>query len=196
MGIVREIHSAYGITLKGEYEVYHWYDGRDDDVIWRIWVNDREIYLGRGHFIISEDKTEQYINMESDKDLLCYWLSKNPMDDYALDRFFTDSVGGYRSCWWRSHARDRMLRDRLEEQRKAEADARKSAEEIQMAAYKAYADKKNLYMIRDYNVVHFLKLNKKNAKAIGVLDDDVILEFAKNYPGHGCDIVETKEVMV
>lgn len=127
--------------------------------------------------------------MESDKDLLCYWLSVNPMDEHELDKFFTD-ITGYKGSLWRYKARMKMLAEKLEEQRKADAEAKRAAEEVQLASFKAYANKKNLYMIRDYDHVYFLKLSKKNSKAIGTLDDKVILDFARNYPGHGCDIVE------
>ena len=192
-GVVREIHSAYGITLKGEYQEYRWYDGRVDDVIWRIFVNDVAIYLGNGHFIINEDKTDQYINMQKDKDLLCFWLSRNPMDYWQLEEFFTKE---YTSCWWRYKAQNLQISERIAEQRKKEAEARNEREQKQIISMQEYADKKHLYMIRDYTKVYFLKLDKKNAKAIGSIDDKLILEFAKNNPGHGCEIVETKEVVI
>lgn len=109
---VREIYSAYGITLKGVYMGYEsvWSARNVNEVITTLYINEREVELGNGHCIFAADETGQFINMEKDKDDLCYWLSKNEMDDWELENFFYKE---YTSCLWRCRVRQMKMRERM-----------------------------------------------------------------------------------
>lgn len=191
MGVIREIHSAYGVTLKGEIQEYTWYDGKVDDVIYTIWVNEREIYLGYSFFIILSDPSGQRINMEADKDVLCWYLAHNPMNDQELEDFFLKQ---YHHTLWKYHARNEMFKEKQEAEEKKRAEMRRERREAELAAIKAYAEKKNYYMVRDYDSIYLIKLDKQRREEVenGNVADDVVLRFAKECPGHGCDIVERK----
>ena len=191
------IHSAYGVNIEGKFGFYQSpFGDPTEKVIESISVNGREFYLGNGHWIYA-DKVKEMINMEEDKDLLCYYFAKmrpvSGMDDYDWENFWFKE---YKSCLWKHHAQNCMLNERIEAERKVEADKRKAREQKILNEYKAYAKKKKLYMIREYDTVYFLKLTGENTKAPETVDDIHILQFAKDYPGNGCDIVETKEVVV
>lgn len=194
-GVIREIHSAYGITLKGEIREYEWYDGRRDDVIYKIWVNEREVYLGYNFFIICSDPSGQRINMEADKDVLCWYLSRHSMNDQELEDFFLKQ---YHGTLWKYHARNQMFKERQDAELERIAAKAKERREAEFAKIKEYADKKKYYMIRDYDTIWLIKLDKQRRKEIeeGNVADDVVLKFAKECPGHGCDIVERKVLTV
>ena len=193
VGAMREIHSAYGVTLKGVYDDYHWYDGSVDEVIMEIYVNDQRVYLGSGHFIISEDKTGQRINMEDDKDYLCYWLSTHKMDDYELENFFLKQ---YHGSVWKHFARQQMMKEKMDAVHKADAERRAKERQSQIDEAEEYARKKKLHVIRKYDELYLVKLSGKNKDCVGRVTDDQILQFAKEYPGNGVEIVEKRSLMV
>lgn len=185
------IHSAYGTELKGKRGTWlSPFDG-EQDVYTDISVNGRELYLGNHAILVTGNSS--VINMEADKDLLCYMFAhrEKEMDDYEFEQFWTKEYFG---CLWRHHTRNRMLNERLENERKAEQEQREAKRQAQLDEFKAYAEKRKLYMIREYDTVYFIKLWGENKKAAGRVDDAHILDFAHNYPGNGCDIVETREV--
>lgn len=194
-GAIREIHSAYGITLKGEIQEYTWYDGKVDNVIWRIWANEREVYLGHSFFIICEDPTNQRINIEADKDVLCWYLAHTPMTDEELEDFF---IKEYHHTLWKYHARNRMFKERQDAENTRLAEERKAKHEAEMNEIKAYADKKKYYVIVEYNDVYFIKYDKRKYKAedLDKVGADRVLQFAKEYPGHGVDIAERRTLAV
>lgn len=189
------IHSAYGVNIEAKFGYYQSpFGDPTEKVIESISVNGREFYLGNGHWIYA-DKVKGYINMEEDKDFLCYYFSKMcpvcEMDEYDWENFWLKE---YKGCMWKHHVQNRMLNERLEAERKVAFEKQKAKEQELLDSFKAYADKKKLYMIREYNTVYFLKLTGKNKKAAGSVDDKQILQFARDYPGNGCDIIETREV--
>lgn len=189
------IHSAYGVNIEGKFGYYESIFGDSTEkVIERISVNGREFYLGNGHWIYA-DKVKGMINMEEDKEILCYYFAKMrpvvEMDDYEWESFWFKE---YKNCLWKHHTRNRMLNERLENERKAEQERREAKHQAQLDEFKAYAEKRKLYMVREYDTVYFIKLWGENKKAAGRVDDAHILDFARNYPGNGCDIVETREV--
>lgn len=108
---IKEIHSAYGIKLKGRVMGYEsiW-SPEITHIITELWVNERFIDLGNAHSIFAEDKTGRFLNMEKDKDDLCYWLAKNEMDDWELEQFFSKQ---YTSSLWRCRVRQMKMRERI-----------------------------------------------------------------------------------
>lgn len=195
MAAIREIHSAYGITLKGEIQEYTWYYGGTDDVIMRIWVNEREVYLGHQHFIILSDPSGQRINMEADKDLLCWWLAHNPKDDRELEEFF---LREYHHSMWKHFARNQMFKERQDAELERIAERRKAKETEQMEEMQAYADKKKYYLIRKYDDIYFIKYDKRKYKAedLDRVGADVVLQFAQEHPGNGVDIAEERRLAI
>lgn len=194
-GAIREIHSAYGITLKGEIQEYTWYDGDVDDVIMRIWVNEREVYLGYNFFIICSDLTNQRINMEADKDVLCWYLAHNPMTDEELEDFF---IKEYHHTLWKYQARNRMFKEKQDAEYERIAARAREKRESEMNEIKAYAEKKKYYVIVEYSDVYFIKYDKRKYKAedLDKVGKDKVLKFAKEYPGHGIDIAERRTFTV
>lgn len=191
MRTIKTIHSAYGVTLKGEYGTYTWFDGRVTDVIYAIYINDRKVELGNRDFIIAEDKTNQYINMESDKDLLCYFFAHHDLDDWELENFFAKE---YKSSWWKHRTQDMQIRERLDNQRKAEQERREQNKAKQIAEVLEYANKKNLHVVMLYDDMYLLKVSQNNLDAVKCLPSDMVIEFAKEHPGNGCDIVEVRRL--
>lgn len=195
MGVVREIHSAYGVSLKGEIQEYTWYYGGTDDVIMRIWVNEREVYLGHQHFIILSDPSGQRINMEADKDLLCYWLSKNPKTDEELETFFLKE---YHRCLWKHFAQQWMFKERQDEELERIAARAKEKRDAQLDELHKYAEKKKFYMVVQYDQIYFIKYDKRKYKAedLDKVGADNVLKFARDYPGNGVDIVEERRLAI
>jgi len=190
------IHSAYGVNIEGKFGYYESIFGDPTEkVIERISVNGREFYLGNGHWIYA-DKVKGMINMEEDKEILCYYFAKMrpvaEIDDYEWESFWFKE---YKNCLWRYHARNHMLNERLENERKVEQERREAKRQAQLDELKAYATKKKFYMIVSGDKAYFIKLDKRNADAPGKVDDAHILSFAQDYPGNGVDIVEEREVM-
>lgn len=187
----KPIHSAYGVDLKGQFGVYNSpFDG-NRDVIVAISVNGRELYLGNN--FINAHHEEGVINMEDDKDLLCFMFSRREkeMDDWEFDRFFTKE---YFHTLWRSKARDRKL---LEEMEKAEAEVAKIKQlkrEQSIAECKVYAEKKKLRLIIDHDNAYFVKIDRKRHKNADDVPDQTILDFIEKYPGNGVEIVETRKI--
>ena len=106
------IHSAYGINIEAKFGYYESPLGDSTEkVIEEISVNGRSVYLGNGHWIYA-DKVKGYINMEEDKDDLCYFFSKmhplSEMDDWKLENWFTKQ---YKNSIWKSHVRNRKIED-------------------------------------------------------------------------------------
>lgn len=187
-----DIHEAYGIKLRGEIDEYESVIDRcTREIIVRLWVNDIEIDLGADW--IYRNKENGYINMEDDKDQLCYWIANTDYTPWELHQFFTKEYNG---CLWRSRTRDMEMRERQKKEWEREAKEREAKRNKEFEECKAYADKKKLYMIVEHETVYFIKATGKNKEIIesGKADDKMILDFARNYPGNGCDIVETREV--
>lgn len=187
-----DIHEAYGIKLRGEIDEYESViDQCTREIIVRLWVNDIEIELdARG---IYRNKENGLINMEDDKDLLCYWIANTDHTPWELHQFFTKE---YTGCLWRSRARDMQMRERQRKEREIETKEREAKRNKELEECRVYADKKKLYMIVDGETVYFIKLTGKNKEIVdsGNANDKMILDFAHDYPGNGCDIVETREV--
>ena len=195
MGIIREIHSAYGITLKGDIQEYTWYDGRVDDVIMAIYVNEREVYLGHSFFIILSDPSGQRINMEADKDVLCWYLAHHPMNDQELEDFFLKE---YHHTMWKNHARNQMFKEKQDVELERIAARAKEKREAELDEMHKYAERKKLYMIVQYDQIYFIKYDKRKYKAedLDKVGADNVLKFAQDYPGNGVDIIERRTLAV
>lgn len=195
MATIREIHNAYGITLKAEIQEYTWYYGGTDDVVMRIWVNEREVYLGHQHFIILSDPSGQRINMEADKDVLCWYLARHPMNDLELEDFFLKQ---YHGTLWKYHAQNRMFKERQDAELERIAAKAKAERDAQLDELHKYAEKKKLYMIVQYDQIYFIKYDKRKYKAedLDKVGADNVLRFAQDYPGNGVDIVEERRLAI
>lgn len=188
------IHEAYGVKLEGKYYSYEspWSDSEYDTVIGVIKVNGREVNLG-GHEIVAF-KCKGIINMEEDKDLLCNYFAHNKvdeMDDWTLEHFFLKE---YHSCLWKYHTQQRILRERIEAENKKAAEERTAKRNAKIAEFQAYADKKGLRMIVDYDRAYFVKIDKRVHKNSEQAEDQLVLDFAQKYPGHGIEIKEVKGI--
>ena len=189
------IHSAYGIELKGKRGIYDSCFNGEEEVWTDISVNGREFRypMGMGGVHIHNRAGDNIINMDSDKDLVCYMFAhrEREMDDYEFEQFWRKE---YFSPFWKHHTRNRMLRERQEEIERAEQEKREAERKAELDKLKAYADKKKFYMIVSGDKAYFIKLDKRNADAPGRIEDSRILQFAQDYPGNGVDIVEEREV--
>lgn len=105
---IETIHEAYGITIKGEIDGYSSFLSPDiKRTVVRLWINDTEIDLGAND-IFRDKNQNSLINIEDDKEILCYWLSLHPMDQWQLDQFF---IKEYKSTLWRYKARIKLMRN-------------------------------------------------------------------------------------
>ena len=105
---VETIHNAFGITLRGEIDGYYSFLSPEvKRTVVRLWINDIEIDLGANDIL--RDKNPNLINIEDDKELLCYWLSLHPMNQWQLEQFFTKE---YKGTLWRHKARIKILENR------------------------------------------------------------------------------------
>ncbi len=187
----KPIHFNYGIELNGIFGVYNSpFDG-NRDVIVAISVNGRELYLGNN--FINASHEEGIINMEDDKDLLCYMFSyqEKPMDDWELEKFW---IKEYKGSLWRSITRDRKLRDEKERIMKEVEKERQLKREKVIMECKVYAEKKKLRLIIDNDNAYFIKIDRKWHKNADEVPDQTILDFIERYPGNGVEIVETREI--
>ena len=186
------IHEAYGILLEGRYDIYDWSYKPASKVITHIRVNGREFELGNAHFILAE-KEEGMINMEDDKGILCYFFSKaDEMNDYDWERFWTRS---YTSPLWRSQALNWNQREIQDKANREAAEKRKAEREAAIEELQKYADKKKLRLIIEYDTVYFIKIDKKKHKDADAASDELVLMFAREYPGNGVEIVEERKVI-
>ena len=189
----KTIHEAYGVKLEGKYAGY---DSVSSPEITRcitaISVNGREIELGN-NVIFAEDPTHHFINMEDDKDILCWYLAHTLlMDDYDYERFW---VKEYHCHMWRHFAEQKKRRIEEHERLEREIEEREAQKAANIALYQAYADKKNLRLIVDGDTAYFVKIDKRRHKNADKADDAMVLNFARDYSGNGIEIVEEREVV-
>ena len=187
----KTIHEAYGVTLKGKYADYEGSYADYSRVLTAISINGREIDLGYSHFIVAE-KVPYIINIEDDKNLLCYLFSYTEMDDYEFEHFFTKEYNG---SLWRHRARNHLADERIEEERLKKVAKRKANIDNQIAEFKTYAEKKKLRLVMEYDKAYFIKIDKRRYKDSDKVTDEMVLEFARKYPGNGIEIVEEREVV-
>lgn len=187
------IHEAYGITLKGKYANYESAYSDYSKIITAISVNGRELDLGYAHFIVAE-QTPYVINIEDDKNLLCYMFSRRekPMDDWEFENFFFKEYNG---TLWRHRARNRLADERIREEEEKAQTKREAEKAKQIEDFKAYAEKKKLRLIMEYDKAYFVKIDKRRHKDSDKATDEMVLQFAREYPDNGVEIVEEREVV-
>lgn len=184
-----DIHEAYGIKLRGEIDEYEsCLEQCTREIIVRLWINDAEIDLGASW--IYRNKEEGIINMEDDKDLLCYYFANNPREPWEMLKFFEKE---YHNTIWRERARQMMFKERIDEEQRKKEEERKAKRQLWIQSCEEYAAKKKLRLIVDYDKAYFVKIDKKRHKNSDDVDDKTVLDFADKYPGNGVDIVEVVE---
>lgn len=186
------IHSAYGTELKGKKGTWFSpFDG-EQDVYTNISVNGREIDLGNHAILVTGDSS--VINMDADKDLLCYMFAnmETEMDDWKFEHFWTKE---YFSSLWRHHTRNQMLNERLESERKVEQEKREAERQAKIDEIKAYAEKKKLRLVMEYDTAYFVKIDKRKHKNSEQATDEMILSFIRKFPGNGIEIVEERSIV-
>lgn len=188
----KTIHEAYGIKLEGKYAGY---DSVTSPEITRcitaISVNGREIELGN-NCIFAENSTGHYINMEDDKDILCWHLAHTLMDDYDFEQFWTKQYHGYP---WKHFALEKKRRIEEHRRQEAEWEAHKAKVDATIAEFRSIAERKGQRLIVEGDSAHFVKIDKRRHKDADKADDAMVLNFARTYPGNGIDIMETREVV-
>lgn len=187
------IHEAYGIRLEGKFAGYESvFSPEIRRCITDISVNGRQFYLGN-NCIYAEDKTGQYINMDADKDILCWYFAHldKEMDDWEYEHFWLKE---YHNAFWKHRALQRKQREAEQERNRIAAEEREAERQKVIADFQAYANKKKLRMIIADDNAYFIKINKRIHKNADEAADDLVLMFAKEHPGNGVEIVETREV--
>ena len=185
------ICSAYGTELKGKRGTWLSPFNGEQDVYTNISVNGREIDLGNHAILVTGDSS--VINMDADKELLCYMFAhkEKEMDDYEFEHFWTKE---YFSSLWRYHTRNKMLNERLESERKIEQEKREAERQAKIDEIKAYAKKKKLRLVMEYDTAYFVKIDKRKHKNSEQATDEMILSFVRQFPGNGIEIIEERSI--
>lgn len=189
----KTIHEAYGIKLQGKYAGY---DSISSPEITRcitaISVNGRDLELGN-RCIFAEDPTHRFINMEDDKDILCWYLAHTLLqDDYDYEQFWLKQYHNYP---WKHFALEKKRRIEEHRRQEAEWEARKAKVDATIAEFQKEAERKGQRLIIEGDTAYFVKIDKRRHKGADKADDQMILKFVRTYPGNGIEIVEIREVV-